>query len=83
MTNKEPSALIRCVQVCTYYAIFCNTGQHMFIMCIVFMKSLFTLISICKFISVICLYATPWFCAIQHLVPLYVPTCSEMTINLT
>ncbi len=30
----------------------------------------------------VCIYVAPWSCEARHLVPLYVPTCSGMTIKL-
>ncbi len=30
----------------------------------------------------VCIYVAPWSCEAQHFVPLYVPTCSGMTIKL-
>ncbi len=30
----------------------------------------------------VCIYVAPWSCEARHLVPLYVPTCSRMTIKL-
>ncbi len=34
------------------------------------------------FVLYICIYVAPWFCEARHLVPLYVHTCSGMTIKL-
>ncbi len=33
-------------------------------------------------VSYVCIYVAPWSCEAQHFVPLYVPTCSGMTIKL-
>ncbi len=30
----------------------------------------------------VCIYVAPWSCEARHFVPLYVPTCSGMTIKL-
>ncbi len=30
----------------------------------------------------VCIYVAPWTCEARHFVPLYVPTCSGMTIKL-
>ncbi len=34
------------------------------------------------FVLYICIYVAPWSCEARHLVPLYVHTCSGMTIKL-
>ncbi len=34
------------------------------------------------FLQYICIYVAPWSCEARHLVPLYVHTCSGMTIKL-
>ncbi len=34
------------------------------------------------FVMYICIYVAPWSCEARHLVPLYVHTCSVMTIKL-
>ncbi len=34
------------------------------------------------FVLFICIYVAPWSCEARHLVPLYVHTCSGMTIKL-
>ncbi len=34
------------------------------------------------FVLYICIYVAPWFCEARHLIPLYVHTCSGMTIKL-
>ncbi len=33
------------------------------------------------FVLYICIYVAPWSCEARHLVPLYVHTCSGMTIK--